>query len=129
MKLVLLVLLVISTSTLSEDVTPPTVTDTVPSSGSEDVDPALTEIRVSFNEDMMAGSWSWATRGNGEFPEIAGKPRWEDDRRTAVLPVSLKPGMDYEILINSPKHRNFKDAAGNPAVPFVLRFSTRHAGE
>ncbi|MEM1176674.1 MAG: Ig-like domain-containing protein [Pseudomonadota bacterium] len=127
MKSLILLMLVFSLTAM-DDVTPPSVTHTVPSADSQGIDPALGEIRVSFDEKMMPGSWSWATRGVDAFPEITGSPRWEADQRTAVLPVSLKPGVTYEIMINSPKHRNFKDAAGNPAVPYALRFSTRGQG-
>ena len=111
-----------------DDVTPPTVVETFPVSGSDDVDPAVTEIRVTFDEPMMDGSWSWAYREKSRFPAIDGKPTYSDGRRTAVLPVKLEPGKTYEILVNSEAHRNFRDNAGNPAVPFVLTFRTRSAG-
>jgi len=54
-----------------------------------------------------------------------GKPKYEDDRRTCVLPVKLEPGKTYAIWVNSPKFRNFKDADGRPAVPYLLIFKTR----
>ena len=37
---------------------PPVVVKTIPQSGDLEVDPGLTEIRVTFSKDMMDGSWS-----------------------------------------------------------------------
>ena len=112
-----------------DDVTPPSVVETFPVSGSDDVDPAVSEIRVTFDEPMMDKSWSWAYREKSRFPIIDGRPGYSDDRLTAVLPVALEPDTTYEILINSEAHRNFRDSAGNSAVPFVLTFRTRAAGQ
>ncbi len=126
--LLILTLLVGAVDAL-DDVTPPNVVETLPVSGSIDVDPALTEIRVTFDEPMMDGNWSWAFREKSRFPATDGRPRYSDDRRTAVLPVKLEPGATYEILVNSEVHKNFRDRAGNPAVPFVLTFRTREAGD
>ena len=55
--LLILTLLVGAVDAL-DDVTPPNVVETLPVSGSIDVDPALTEIRVTFDEPMMDGNWS-----------------------------------------------------------------------
>ena len=103
---------------------PPVVVRTVPEAGSDGVDPRLSEIKVTFSKDMLDGSWSWATFGKENFPKVAGKPKYLDDKRTSVLPVKLEPGKTYALWLNSEKFGNFKDADGRPAVPYLLVFRT-----
>jgi hypothetical protein len=106
----------------------PVVVKTVPEAGTIDVDPGLTEIKVTFSKDMHDGSWSWAQRSNETFPEVTGKPHYEKDLRTCVLPVKLQPGKTYLLFINAEKFRNFKDTDGRPAAPYPLVFKTKPAG-
>ena len=74
---------------------------------------------------MKDGSWSWAQVAKNTFPEIIGKPKYLDDKRTCVIDVKLEPKKTYVIWINSQKFGNFKDADGNPAVPYLLVFQTK----
>ncbi|MFP6582581.1 MAG: Ig-like domain-containing protein [Candidatus Hydrogenedentota bacterium] len=104
---------------------PPVVVKTVPQSGDTEVDPRLTEIRVTFSKDMTDGSWSWSTMSQGTFPEIVGKPKYLDDKRTCVLTVKLEAGKTYGTWLNSGKFGNFKDASKNSAVPYLLIFETK----
>lgn len=112
----------------AEDVTlesvPPVVVKTFPEAGAGDIDPQLTEIKITFSKEMQDGSWSWSTLSKESFPELNGKPKYLDDKRTCVLPVKLEPGKTYAIWANSQKFRNFKDAGGRPAVPYLLVFKT-----
>jgi RNA polymerase sigma-70 factor (ECF subfamily) len=107
------------------DSAPPVVVRTVPEAGADGVDPATAEVRVTFSKPMTDRSWSWAQANAESFPELAGEPRYEKDRRTCVLPVKLQPGRTYAIWINSPRHGNFKDAAGTSALPYLLVFRTK----
>ncbi len=104
---------------------PPVVVRTVPESGTDGVDPGLTEIKVTYSKDMKDGSWSWSTWGQDTFPETTGKPHYQVDNRTCVLPVKLKPGKTYAIWLNSANFGNFKDASGKSAVPYLLVFQTK----
>jgi hypothetical protein len=104
---------------------PPVVVKAIPESGSLGVDPALAEIRVIFSKDMINGDWSCVNLSKESFPALAGEPRHEKDMRTSVLPAKLEPGKTYAILLNSEKYKNFKDAKGNPAMPYLLVFETR----
>jgi RNA polymerase sigma-70 factor (ECF subfamily) len=104
---------------------PASVVKTVPSTGSTDVDPALSEIRATFSKEMMDGTWSWSTVSKESFPETSGKPSYANDKRTAVLPVKLEPGKTYALFLNSPRFGNFKDVEGHSAVPYLLMFRTR----
>jgi RNA polymerase sigma-70 factor (ECF subfamily) len=103
----------------------PVVVRTTPASGDTQVDPATTEIRVTYSKDMQDGSWSWSQISDESFPETTGSPRYLDDKRTCALPVKLQPGKTYVIWLNSNRFTNFKDADGQSAVPYLLVFETK----
>jgi len=113
---------------LSLQSAPPVVVKTVPVAGTTNVDPALTEIRVTFSKPMEDGSWSWSTWGEDTFPEKTGEPRYLDDGCTCVLPVKLQPGKFYATWLNSDKFHGFADRTGRSAVPYLLTFDTAEAG-
>lgn len=103
----------------------PKIVSMSPPNGAKDVDPSLTEIRITFSVPM-GGGFSW-TGGGPQFPNIpAGKkPSWSGDRKTCVLPVELKPGWEYRLGLNSPSHKNFQSEGGIPVDPVVYTFTTR----
>jgi hypothetical protein len=104
---------------------PPVVVKSVPQAGASDVDPATKEIKVTFSKTMTDGTWTWGAISKECFPELAGKPKYLDDKKTCVLPVKLKPGKTYAMWINAAKLGNFKDADGRPALPYLLVFKTK----
>jgi RNA polymerase sigma-70 factor (ECF subfamily) len=109
---------------------PPVVVKTMPQSGDTEVDAAkVSEIRVTFSKDMMDKTWSWSTVSKDSFPKVAGKPHYDKDGRTCVLPVKLEAGKAYAVWLNSEQFHNFKDAAGHPAVPYLLVFETKAEGK
>lgn len=103
---------------------PPVVVKTLPTAGATNVNPSLVEIQVTYSKRMRDGSWSWSTWGEENYPETTGKPKYLSDGRTCVLPVKLKPGKFYALWLNSEKFKNFEDASGIPAVPYLLTFET-----
>jgi hypothetical protein len=113
----------------ADDVTlesvPPVVVKTVPEAGTAEVDPKLTEIKVTFSKDMQDDSWSWVMHSKESFPKMEGKPKYLADKRTCVLAVKLEPGKTYAIWLNSEKLGNFKDRDGRSAVPYLLVFKTK----
>lgn len=104
---------------------PPVIVKTFPESGAVNVDPKVTEIKVTFSKDMRDGFWSWTMLAPETFPTVQGKPRYLEDKRTCVLPVKLEPGKTYALWINSDKLMNFKDPEGRSAVPYLLVFRTK----
>src|SRR5690606_13551166 len=67
---------------------PPRVVKAVPDNGDREVDPALKQLRIEFDQDMQPGGHSiCGARGL----DITGKPRWAN-KRTFILPMKLKPG-------------------------------------
>jgi RNA polymerase sigma-70 factor (ECF subfamily) len=107
------------------ELVPPVVVKTVPAAGADEVDPKVTEIKVTFSKEMQDRSWSWSTLSKESFPKVDGKSKYLADKRTCVLPVKLEPGTTYAIWVNSGKFRNFKDTVGRPAVPYLLAFKTK----
>ncbi len=121
--------IVLSASCLfAEEVTlasvPPVVVKTIPAAGSTKVSPGTSEIKVTFSKQMLDKTWSWAQLSDATFPEVGAAPKYLDDGRTCVLGVKLKPNKTYAIWVNSQRHRNFKDADGRSAVPYLLVFET-----
>lgn len=107
------------------DTVPPAVVSTNPPNGSQDVDPGLTEISVTFSEAMQDKSWSWAYEQQDKFPTLTGDPRYDASYTVNTLPVKLEPNTDYEIWINSNQFKNFVDQAGNSMAPYKLVFKTK----
>src|ERR1043166_5531552 len=102
----------------------PVVIKCVPEPGSSGVDPALTELRVTFSKEMQPASWSWGMIDKATYPGTAESPKYLEDKRTCVLPVKLQPGKTYAVWINTDKLQNFKDSKGIVAVPYLLVFKT-----
>jgi hypothetical protein len=74
---------------------------------------------------MTDGTWSWSTAWKDSIPATLGQPRYEPDHRTCVIKAKLEPNRTYAYWLNSGQFRNFKDADGNPAVPYLLIFHTK----
>ena len=108
----------------TDDLLAPRVVSTFPASGSTDVDPTLTELKVTFDEPMAPGGYAFAHDGIEKFPEVTDLPYFLDDQATAVLPIVLEPNTRYEIWINTTELQSFKGQSGIPAVPFFLSFET-----
>ncbi len=106
---------------------PPVVIRTIPASGDTKVDPNIDEISVTFSKRMMDGTWSWAQISDETFPEIVAPIAYRDDHRTCIAKVKLQPDRTYVIVLNSEKFRNFRDTAGQPAIPYLLVFETAAA--
>jgi len=117
----------VKAQTISLASAPPVVVKTVPTAGATDVDPTLTEIKVTYSKAMQDGSWSWSTWGEENYPETTGSPRYLQDGRTCVLSVKLQPNKFYALWLNSDKFKNFTDTSGRPAVPYLLTFYTGEA--
>ena len=104
---------------------PPVVVATEPKAGQTDVAAGNAEIRVVFSRPMKGGSWSWVKVSDTSFPKLAGNPRFLEDGRTAVLPVTLEAGKIYAMWVNSAQNQNFQDPQGRKAVPYLLSFQTK----
>ena len=76
----------------------------------------------------MGAGFSWCTAGDDDhdFPPSPDGllAHWTDDRKTCVLPVTLKPGMTYRICLNAPGYNNFQSEGGVPLEPVSYTFVT-----
>ncbi|MBN1392025.1 MAG: Ig-like domain-containing protein [Sedimentisphaerales bacterium] len=108
----------------TERAKPPVIVKTSPQAYSDDIEPSLSVITVTFNRPMTDKSWSW-TGGGETFPEITGKPSYDSNKTTCSLPVKLEPGKVYWVGINSPSYQNFKSKAGIPVKRYVIMFTTK----
>jgi len=102
----------------------PTVVETSPANGSENVDPGLDAISVTFSEPMHDRSWSWAYENRDAFPEITADPSYDASFTVNTLPVRLEPHRRYEIWLNTSRYQGFVDRAGNPLHPYRWVFTT-----
>jgi len=102
----------------------PQIVKMFPANGAKGVDPNLRQISVTFNMPMGGGT-SW-TGGGAQYPGSKDGKRayWTPDRKTCVLPVSLKPNWQYKLGINSQSYKNFRSATGIPSDPVVYSFTT-----
>ena len=108
-------------------VVPPKAVSFDPPNGAQDVNPSLTELRVTFNVPMGGGcSWCTVSDDGADYPgEVEGKhAHWTPDKKTGVLPVKLKPGMTYRISLNAPEFKNFQNDFGVPLEPVTYTFKT-----
>jgi len=106
---------------------PPTVVGTFPASGSENIDPGLTRLKIAFSKRMDPTSYSLCMLDKDSFPKIEGAPKFSPDGKSCLVKVSLEPGKTYVIWINSANTANFKDVYGHPAVPYLFAFRTADA--
>jgi hypothetical protein len=110
---------------LSVETAPPVVVETSPRAGVSDVDPATSEIRVTFSKDMMTDQmWSVVKVSDETFPELADAVHYED-ARTFVIPVTLERDATYALWLNYKQNDAFRDVNGSPSIPYFLVFQTR----
>lgn len=105
---------------------PPYVVATTPGMGEDAVDPATTQIRIEFSQEMSPLGHS-ICGGGPEFPELGGKPRWES-ARVLLLPVKLAPNHRYSMSFNCPAALNFRSIRGEALEITPLAFKTGDVG-
>jgi hypothetical protein len=103
----------------------PKIVELKPANSASEVDPSITELRVTFDVPMGKGM-SW-TGGGPSYPEgpSGARAEWSSDGKTCVLPVTLHPGHSYRLGLNSLSFNNFQSESGVPLEPVVYQFKTR----
>lgn len=102
----------------------PKIVRMIPANGATDVDPNLTEIKVYFDRPMRDGSWS-VVGGGPNYPETAGRCRYDEERKVFTLPVRLKPGWKYKFWLNRGKYTAFRSEEGIELQSVEVTFQTR----
>ncbi|MGD1002278.1 MAG: hypothetical protein ABSA67_16440 [Candidatus Brocadiia bacterium] len=82
-------------------------------------------VKSIFSKPMTDGNWAWVQISKDTFPQIVGKPRYLEDKKTCGVDVKLEPKKTYVIWLNSPPYTSFTDTDGHKAVPYLLVFQTR----
>ena len=106
----------------------PKIVKTSPQIGETDVDPELTEITVTFDQDMSEGM-SWTGPKTETPPTQPGKEASWRDKHTCVLPVKLSQGKYYRVGINAPSFQNFQSVSGISVEPTAIYFTTKGASQ
>jgi hypothetical protein len=104
----------------------PAVVSATPDHGDIDIDPAATEIRIVFDQDMSPAGRS-ICGGGPNYPTFSSTPRWENPR-TLIIPVKLEADHAYDLSINCPAAQNFRGTNGQPAKVCPISFRTGKAG-
>jgi RNA polymerase sigma-70 factor (ECF subfamily) len=107
------------------DAAKPVVTDSFPETYSTDVDPAIDEISVTFDQDMFQYGWAWCQIAGPEvYPQVVGQSHYIN-LKTCVLPVKIEPAKSYLVLINSGPYRSFRSSVDIPAREYAIVFATK----
>jgi len=107
---------------VSAHATAPRVVKCVPENGDQNVDAGLRQIRIEFDQDMDRQSYS-ICGGGPNYPETIGKPKWIS-KKTIVMRVKLQPNHKYELSVNSPSYKNFRNVLGELAIIHPIKFKT-----
>ncbi|MCK5564169.1 MAG: HEAT repeat domain-containing protein [Planctomycetes bacterium] len=107
----------------------PVAVDSFPKTYSNDVDPDIKEISVTFDQDMFQYGYAWCQSGSDKtFPKSTGGGNAHYiDSRTCVLPVDVEPGKAYSVFVNLGKFQAFRNTDEIPAREFVIVFATKDA--
>jgi len=103
---------------------PPQVVETYPATGAQ-VAAGKLAIRVTFDQPMRSGSYSYIAHDPASTPACDGRPMQSADGRSFTMTCELEAGRAYVLGFNDATHRNFTSLSGVPATPSVLRFSAR----
>ena len=100
---------------------PPKVVSSTPRNGAA-VDPATSELVVTFDQDMSRRGYS-ICGGGPSFPKIDGRPKWPRYRKL-VIPVKLEPDQEYELSLNCGAARKIMSKEGVRLPPYQWTFTT-----
>lgn len=105
---------------------PPVVVSTYPAKDAK-VAPGVLVMKVTFDQAMEAGHWSYGKAAAGDRPDCLNTPRLLGDGKTFVLLCTLAPGKTYGVALNDAADRGFASAGDRRAARYDLPFSTSSA--
>ncbi len=93
--------------------------------GTNNVDPNIKELKITFSKEMNPKSFSinYSEKGKEYFP-IEKVKGYENNDKTLVLLIHLKPGREYEFVITN---RGFVSKEGYPLISneYPVKFRTK----
>lgn len=102
----------------------PDVVKIDPANGSVEVSPDVKEIRITFSKEMVPGYYSFNLSDKGkEYMPITKVIGMENNDKTLVLGVDLKPDKEYEFVLTN---KSFKSKEGYSLKneKLVIKFKT-----
>lgn len=106
----------------------PKIVAMIPPNGTEDVDPGLKEIVVTFDRPMKSPGWAVVTLGSqDQVPKGTGSVGYDAQRKVFTMPVELEPAKEYYFGLNAEGYLGFHSEEGIPLAPVVVRFKTGRA--
>lgn len=93
--------------------------------GASNVSSELKEIRITFSKEMVPGDYSFdfSKKGSDFFP-IKGVKGYDDNDKTIVLSVDLKPNREYEFIISNRRFKS-KDGYQLKEKEYPVKFRTK----
>ena len=79
-------------------------------------------VRISFDQNMSPGAWSYTKSDKGRFPNCLAQPRLLPDNRSFVLLCSLDLNTAYAFDINASP--TFETLGGRKARAYPVSFKT-----
>ena len=115
----------------------PTVAGTSPELYTQDVDPNITAITITFSQPMKKTDWFYSSIPQAWLPESNGPPFFDPCGVKWTLPVNLEPGKVYAIALNySENEKTIKNApvgfcsvSSQKCESFILLFATADANQ
>lgn len=112
------------TATVSK--TAPVVASTFPANGAI-VAPGVLVLRVTYDQRMLDGGWSYVLSAAGDYPECDKTARLLDDHKSFALICRTAPDKAYAVWFNHGPYQNFVNPGRKPGAPYHLRFKTSDA--
>jgi len=93
--------------------------------GARNVDPTITEFRITFSKEMIPGNVSIdsSEKGKDYFP-VKSLARYENNDKTCVLSIELQPHKEYEFIITNVRFRS-KDGYMLKKEKYPVKFRTK----
>lgn len=102
---------------------PPKIVSSFPAQG-EVIAPGALVLHITFDQPMEEDGFAFAAAPGGQMPECLKTPRLLNDEKTFVLLCTTTAKTAYTLAFNAAPHGGFANAAGRPAEPAKLAFST-----
>ncbi|TDO22913.1 Ig-like domain-containing protein [Pedobacter duraquae] len=101
----------------------PTVSSVKPfRNRSKEINPSLTEITVTFSENMdkRFRNFEYGPLGQSNLLKITAFKSFSEDGKSATFEVEVQPGKNYQIVLGP----GFRSLQGISLQPYLLEFST-----
>lgn len=88
---------------------------------SQEVDPNLSQIQVSFSEKLLPGYYSsgYGEKGESFFPKVTGI-HFSEDGKSAIYEVELEANKEYQFVVGA----GFRTKRGIQLRPYTISFRT-----